>query len=97
MRLSLLLPVALVVTALTGSAASGDSNLSLDGAPRHNLDGVLPILDLEEQYIRSQTDDNVKASSGTSFRCTAKAPCPDGSCCNSQGMRSCTRSPVATH
>ncbi|KAJ4402691.1 hypothetical protein N0V91_007066 [Didymella pomorum] len=75
------------LTALCGLASGGEpeSNLSLYGAPRHNLDPVLPILDIEEKYIRSQTDVSVTALGGTELQCSASNPCPDGSCCNDQG------------
>ena len=68
------------------SPSNGDSNLTLFGAPRHSLDGVLPVLDIEEQYIRSQTDGGIKAFGATDIQCSANNPCPDGSCCNSQGV-----------
>lgn len=85
MRLSVLTSAFLGLAAFGGYASGGDSNLSVFGAPRHNLDGVLPVLDIEEQYIRSQTDGSVKAFGGTDLQCSASTPCSDGSCCNSQG------------
>lgn len=81
------------LTALCGLASGGEpeSNLSLYGAPRHNLDPVLPILDMEEKYIRSQTDVSVTAFGDTELQCSASNPCPDGSCCNDQGMLNTSR------
>jgi len=76
------------LTALCGFVSGGEpeNNLALYGAPRHNLEPVLPILDIEEKYIRSQTDGGVTALGGTDLQCSASNPCPDGSCCNNQGM-----------
>ncbi|KAJ4983451.1 hypothetical protein SVAN01_11059 [Stagonosporopsis vannaccii] len=73
------------LAASSGYAPKGESDLSSFGAPRHNLDGVLPVLDIEEYFIRSQTDGGAKAFGGTDLRCSASTPCPDGSCCNSRG------------
>lgn len=87
MRLPHLVPAALGLATFSGSAFGGESNLSLDGAPRHNLDGVLPILAIEEHYIRSQTDGSAKAFGSTDLQCTKSSPCPDGSCCNSKGIQ----------
>ncbi|KAJ8114497.1 hypothetical protein OPT61_g3630 [Boeremia exigua] len=86
MRLSFVASAFLGLTAFSGHAFGADSDLALFGAPRHNLDGVLPVLDIEEQYIRSQTDGSVKAFGGTDLSCTVDSPCPDGSCCNAQGQ-----------
>ncbi|KAH6644816.1 glycoside hydrolase superfamily [Boeremia exigua] len=100
MRLSFIAS-AFIGLAACSSPSAGDSDLALFGAPRHNLDGVLPVLDIEEQYIRSQTDGSVKAFGGTNLQCSAANPCPDGSCCNSQGQcgyrdEHCKESCVAT-
>lgn len=86
MQLSVLTSAFLALVTSSSYAFASESNLSLFGAPRHNLDGVLPVLAIEEQFIRSQTDGSVKAFGGTDLQCSASTPCPDGSCCNSQGM-----------
>ncbi len=94
MRLSFFTTTFLGLVAFCGPVLGGDSNLALFGAPRHNLDGVLPVLDIEEQYIRSQTDGGVKALGGTDLQCSVGSPCPNGSCCNSQGMRPISSLPI---
>lgn len=90
MRLRLVTFVSLGLAAfssLASSRQSEQSNLTLYGAPRHNLDGVLPVLSIEEQYIRAQTDGIPDKASGAAvaLQCSAASPCYDGSCCNSQG------------
>ncbi|KAF1922681.1 glycoside hydrolase family 18 protein [Didymella exigua CBS 183.55] len=89
MRLRLVTSASLGL-AVFGGLASGEQsepwNLTLNGAPRHHLDPVLPILDIEEQYIRSQTDGGVTTLGSTDLQCSASNPCPHGSCCNLQGQ-----------
>ena len=92
MRMSLLSSALLGLTAVTPS--SGDPNLTFFGAPRASLDGVLPVLNIEEHYIRSQTDGSIEAFATVGeFQCNSSTPCFDGSCCNSQGM--CTLQSVS--
>lgn len=77
------------LTTTGGHAFSGgESNLSLFGAPRASLDGVLPVLSIEEDYIRAQTDGISNKAFGATGggQCSASNPCADGSCCNSQGV-----------
>lgn len=86
MRLPFIASAFLGLAASGSYASEGESNLALFGAPRHNLDGVIPILDLEEQYIRRQTGDSPQGFAGADIQCSPGSPCSDGSCCNSQGM-----------
>lgn len=81
------------LTALCGLVSGGKpkSKLSLYGAPRHKLDPVLPILDIEEKYIRSQIDGDVTALGGAALQCSASNPCPGGSCCNDEGLSNASR------
>lgn len=85
MRLSIFTFAFLALALFSSYTSARASDLALYGAPRHILDGVLPVLAIEEQLIRSQTDGSVKAFGGTNLHCSASSPCPDGSCCNSQG------------
>ncbi|KAJ4313602.1 hypothetical protein N0V94_006872 [Neodidymelliopsis sp. IMI 364377] len=82
--------VLLVLTAIGGHAVQpgGDSNLTFFGAPRASLDGVLPVLSIEEDYILGQTDgvSNKAFGAAGASQCSAANPCADGSCCNSQGQ-----------
>lgn len=74
--------------ALTSVSLSNGSNLTSFGAPRASLDPVLPVLSIEESYIRAQTDDTTNTVFGVAdvLQCSASNPCADGSCCNLQGM-----------
>jgi hypothetical protein len=74
--------------ALTSVGLSNGSNLTFFGAPRASLDPVLPVLSIEESYIRAQTDGTTNTVFGAADipQCSASNPCADGSCCNLQGM-----------
>lgn len=81
MRLPFLILLGLVAI---GLASNVESNLTYFGAPRASLDGVLPVLEIAEDYIRSQSDvvtivDFEKSEAG----CNANSPRLLGSCCNS--------------
>ena len=79
------LPLALLMH--TTRAATHESNLTYFGAPRFSIEGVLPVLDVAESYIRSQTDGSVKQIGAKGDgRCSVSNPCILGSCCNSDGM-----------
>lgn len=68
------------------NAHSHESNLTYLGAPRFSIEGVLPVLEIAESYIRSQTDGNVKQIGAKGDgRCSTRNPCILGSCCNSDG------------
>ncbi|KAF2828249.1 glycoside hydrolase [Ophiobolus disseminans] len=83
MWLLLLLQLGLVATAL---ASSVKSNLTYFGAPRASLDGVLPVLEIAEGYIRSQSNVDVTTfKSESEVGCGANSPCILGSCCTSLG------------
>jgi hypothetical protein len=74
----------------TGSHAStfgaSDSNLTYFGAPRFSIKGVLPVFDIAEGYIRSQTDNSAKILTlKGDGGCSRSNPCALGSCCNSDG------------
>ena len=89
MRLLLFTFALLGLTAIGGHASSNsDSNITFFGAPRASLDGVLPVLSIEEDYIRGQTDGISNGAFGAAgpVQCSVSNPCADGSCCNSQGM-----------
>ncbi|KZM28624.1 chitinase [Ascochyta rabiei] len=89
MRLSPPTLALLGLIAINGHAYHpGDSNITFYGAPRASLDGVLPVLSIEEDYIRSQTDhfSNKAFGAAGELQCSASSPCVDGSCCNSQGQ-----------
>jgi hypothetical protein len=88
MRLPLLLAL-LGLLAFCGHASSpggSESNLTYFGAPRFSIEGVVPVFEIGESYIRSQTDGSAKA---IGFHgeggCSASNPCVLGSCCNSDG------------
>jgi len=83
MRLPSVIQLGLV--AIGGLASSIESNLTYFGAPRASLDGVLPVLDIAEGYIRSQTDDGGSAVGSSHTSCSANNPCILGSCCNRDG------------
>jgi hypothetical protein len=90
MRLPLLLSLLGLLLAVGGHAFSSgahESNVTYFGAPRFSIGGVLPVFDIAESYIRSQTDGSEEAigSKGNSG-CSAQNPCLLGSCCNSDGM-----------
>ena len=83
MRLPSLIQLGL---AIGGLASSIESNLTYFGAPRATLDGVLPVLDIAESYIRSQNHDGSSAIGFTGDgSCSANNPCILGSCCNRNG------------
>jgi hypothetical protein len=89
MRLPLLFAL-LGLLALCGHASSpgvSESNVTYFGAPRFSIEGVVPVFDIAESYIRSQTDGSAKAigfhGEGS---CSSSNPCVLGSCCNSDGM-----------
>jgi hypothetical protein len=90
MRLPFLLPLLGLLLAIGGAAfglGAPESNLTYFGAPRFSIQGVLPVFDIAESYIRSQTDGSTKAITSTGKGgCSAKEPCILGSCCNSDGM-----------
>jgi hypothetical protein len=81
MRLPFLLPLLGLVVALAGLVSSAGSQ-----APRASIDGILPVFDIAESYIRSQTDGSavVIGYNGVA-QCSSKNPCILGSCCNSDG------------
>jgi hypothetical protein len=85
------LPLSLLglLIAVGGHASSSDheSNLTYFGAPRYSIEGVLPVFDIAESYIRSQTDGSETAiGANGNGGCSAQNPCLLGSCCNSDGM-----------
>ncbi|KAF1914807.1 hypothetical protein BDU57DRAFT_549890 [Ampelomyces quisqualis] len=90
MRLPLCLSLLGLLLAIGGhgsSSSAHDSNVTYFGAPRFSIEGVLPVFDIAESYIRSQTDDSVKAiGSKGNGGCSAQNPCLLGSCCNSDGQ-----------
>ncbi|KAJ4337251.1 hypothetical protein N0V95_008388 [Ascochyta clinopodiicola] len=77
-----------LITTTGHTFGTGASNLTFYGAPRASLDGVLPVLSIEEDYIRGQTDHfpNKAFNTAGQLQCSASSPCVDGSCCNSQGQ-----------
>jgi hypothetical protein len=89
MRLLPFFPL-LGLLAIGGHASSNgahESNLTYFGAPRLSIEGVLPVFDIAESYIRSQTDGSAKAIGlHAEGGCSAGNPCILGSCCNSDGM-----------
>jgi hypothetical protein len=90
MRLPLFFALLGLLLAVGGHASSNgapESNLTYFGAPRFSIEGVLPVFDIAESYIRSQTDGSAKAISfNGEGGCSVSTPCILGSCCNSDGM-----------
>jgi hypothetical protein len=93
MRLLFLLPLLGLLPAIGGAAlrsGAPESNVTYFGAPRFSIQGVLPVFDIAESYIRSQTDSSAKAIGFTDDgKCSASNPCILGTCCNSDGMYYC--------
>lgn len=60
--------------------------ISSSGAPRASIDGVPPVFDIAESYIRSQTDGSAQPIGYNGVgNCSSKNPCILGSCCNNDG------------
>ncbi|KAH4000096.1 hypothetical protein HBH98_070970 [Parastagonospora nodorum] len=85
MRLPFLLPLLRPLVALVGLALGAlEANST---APRSSIDGVPPVLDIAESYIRSQTDGSAIAIGYNGMaNCSSRNPCILGSCCNSDGQ-----------
>jgi hypothetical protein len=90
MRLRYVFPVLLALVAFCGCAYNVDGNgsdIMYVGSPRHMLDAIQPMMDIEEQYIQAQTNEdfNIGLVSVDAHQCSAEQPCLDGSCCNIKG------------
>jgi hypothetical protein len=88
MRLPLpILGLAVAIDSHARTSSPSQSNVTYFGAPRYSIEGVLPVFDIGESYIRSQTGDNAKSVGlTTDGSCSRDRPCLLGSCCNSDGM-----------
>jgi hypothetical protein len=87
MRLPLsLLGLLVAINSNAFSSAASESNVTNFGAPRYSIEGVLPVFDIAESYIRTQTDGSAKTIGSTvKGACSRDNPCILGSCCNSDG------------
>ena len=90
MRLSYIFPFLLALFAFCAYASDihrTGSNITYVGSPRHMLDAIQPMMEIEEQYIQAQTDEIFKVGLATIgyHQCSAAEPCLDGSCCNTKG------------
>lgn len=84
MHLPFLLSLLGPLVALAGLASGAPEANST--APRSSIDGVSPVLDIAESYIRSQTDGSAIAIGYNGVaNCSSNSPCILGSCCNSDG------------